>query len=48
MYSKVNNKVTILLIAAAAALCLYGAFNGEAEAVFNKAIRICMECIGLG
>ena len=29
-------------------LVLAGIFRGEAETVFNKATRICMECIGIG
>lgn len=41
-------------IIAAISLCLgivlviAGIFRGEAETVFNKATRICMECIGIG
>ena len=27
---------------------IYGSFRGETEVVLNKAINICLECIGLG
>lgn len=35
---------------AAAGLCLmiFGIFRGEMSVVFDKAVRICMECIGIG
>ena len=33
---------------AALGMCVYGAVTGQAEDVLRKAIRICMECIGLG
>ena len=31
-----------------AAFLLYGIFSGQAIAVLNKAIRVCLECIGIG
>lgn len=36
------------LLLLAIGFILLGIFRGEAEAVFRKAIIICMECIGLG
>lgn len=34
----------------AAGLCFmgYGIFRGEMSVVFDKAVSICMECIGIG
>ncbi len=43
-----DNKVALIFLGLAAALLIIGIFRGEAEAVWQKAIRICMECIGLG
>lgn len=41
--------VTGLLIAAAGlALTVIGFYRGEADTVFSNAIRICLECIGIG
>ena len=30
------------------AFIIAGVMNGSMSAVFNKAIRICLECIGIG
>ena len=38
----------VILFIAALGMCLFGAVTGETEAVFIKAAKICMECIGLG
>ncbi len=38
----------LLLLALAVAFVILGALNGEALEVFKKAVRICLECIGIG
>lgn len=40
--------VQVLLIAAGIAMVCFGALRGEAGAVLNKAIRLCLECVGIG
>lgn len=37
-----------LLLVVAAGFLIVGVNRGEVATVFNKAIHICMECIGLG
>ncbi|MBQ9062755.1 MAG: thioredoxin [Eubacterium sp.] len=43
-----SDKLKVLLLAGAVAMCIFGAVTGEADVVFRKAVNICMECIGLG
>ena len=43
-----STRLTWILLIAGLGLCVFGAVRGEAEAVFIKAAKICMECIGLG
>ena len=44
-----SEKVTqILLLAAGLVFFLIGIFRGEAAVVLSKAIKLCMECVGIG
>ncbi len=38
----------LLLAACGLLLMILGILRGEAGAVFEKAVRICLECIGIG
>ncbi len=41
-------KYGLILSAAGLIMMVAGAINGEAAEVFEKAVRICLECIGIG
>lgn len=38
----------IALLVAAVGMIVVGAMRGEVETVLAKAIRLCMECVGIG
>ncbi|EFI42513.1 MULTISPECIES: CD1871A family CXXC motif-containing protein [Peptoniphilus] len=38
----------VIIMFISMAMIYYGHSNGEVKVVFDKAIRICMECIGIG
>ena len=46
--TKKQKIISILLIIIGISLAIAGIFRGEAASVFNKASRICLECIGIG
>ncbi len=38
----------IILLTMGTALLILGAARGEAVSVYTKAVKICLECIGIG
>ncbi|MCR5108003.1 MAG: hypothetical protein K6B28_07540 [Lachnospiraceae bacterium] len=48
MNNKTRNIITFSLLAVSLILIGLGVKTGEYEAVLNKAINVCMECIGIG
>ena len=45
---KLRYIVPIAVFVVAAGFLVYGIFDGEMAAVFNKAINLCRECVGIG
>jgi len=44
-----NNKaIPLLLVGAGVVFIVLGVYRGEVAIVFTKAVRICLECIGIG
>lgn len=40
--------IQVALLCAAIGMAGYGMYRGECSIILNKAINICLECIGLG
>ena len=40
--------ISSLVFTIGIAFIAYGAYRNEIDTVFAKAVRVCMECIGLG
>lgn len=48
MKNKVRRILTPLLLGVFLAMMISGILRGEPLNVFRKAVRICLECIGIG
>ena len=40
--------VQVFLLLIGMAMLVFGIWRNEAQTVFSKAIRLCMECVGIG
>ncbi len=47
---KVSKKAVLqlVLLVSSVAMIGFGAWRGEADTVLSKAIRLCLECVGIG
>ena len=48
LVDKKRTAMQVLLLLVGLAMLYLGVQRGEAEAVLNKAIRLCLECVGIG
>ena len=48
LFKAVKPVVQVALLIVGIAMVCFGAMRGEADAVLAKAIRLCLECIGIG
>lgn len=48
MFKVIKVVSQIVLIVAGVAMVCFGVMRGEAATVLGKAIRLCLECIGIG
>ena len=46
--SKVRNIIRAVFLLIGIGMIIYGATHGEAAIVLKKAVKVCLECIGLG
>ena len=45
---KSKKTIQIVLLITGVMMITYGVFRGEVDVVLNKAIKICLECVGIG
>ncbi len=48
MNAREKRRMRMMMALIACGFILYGTVRGEMEIVWNKAVHICLECIGLG
>ena len=48
MFQSKKAMIQIILLAVGVAMLCYGAWRGEVQIVLSKAVRLCLECVGIG
>lgn len=48
MFKTIKPVMQVALLIVGVAMVCFGVMRGEADAVLAKAIRLCLECIGIG
>ena len=48
LVDKKRTAIQVLLLLVGLAMLYFGVQRGETESVLNKAIRLCLECVGIG
>ena len=48
MFQSKKAMIQMILLAVGAAMICYGAWRGEVQIVLSKAVRLCLECVGIG
>ncbi len=48
MIEKDKKIISKMLLVLSIGFVVYGAYRGEVNSVFTKAINLCLECIGIG
>ena len=45
-YRRITQQIVLLVLGVL--MIVFGAYRGEAAVVLGKAIKLCMECVGIG
>lgn len=48
MSDKQKRLAQIFLLLAGVGMLCFGVLRGEADTVFSKAVKLCLECVGIG